>query len=175
MWIVRLALRRPYAFIVAALILLLTPFIPLRTPTDIFANNTIPVGSLVWTDSGLKAQEAEEYLDAMPTRIQAEGAEILLLGAWAMRNKSPEYSQAFAGVFPQMATEYVATLSPFLGSGIFGNPESVRQDKSHPNNKEARIIAEKHSPLVVGVIAKTAPWPHGFLAFHEPFATWRSS
>lgn len=37
MWIVRLALRRPYTFVVAALVLvLLTPFVLLRTPTDIF-------------------------------------------------------------------------------------------------------------------------------------------
>ncbi len=37
MWIVRLALRRPYTFVVAAiLLLLLTPFILLRTPTDNF-------------------------------------------------------------------------------------------------------------------------------------------
>ena len=37
MWIVRLALRRPYTFVVASLVLLLlTPFVLLRTPTDIF-------------------------------------------------------------------------------------------------------------------------------------------
>ena len=37
MWIVRLALRRPYTFVVAAiLLLLLTPFVLLRTPTDDF-------------------------------------------------------------------------------------------------------------------------------------------
>lgn len=63
MWIVRLALRRPYTFIVAALILLLlTPFILLRTPTDIFPNINIPVVSVVWTYSGLKAQEVEERI-----------------------------------------------------------------------------------------------------------------
>ena len=37
MWIVRLALRRPYTFVVAALLLLLmTPYVLLRTPVDIF-------------------------------------------------------------------------------------------------------------------------------------------
>lgn len=63
MWIVRLALRRPYTFIVAALILLLlTPFILLRTPTDIFPNINIPVVSVVWVYNGLKAQEVEERI-----------------------------------------------------------------------------------------------------------------
>jgi hypothetical protein len=42
MWIVRLALRRPYTFVVAALILLLlTPYLLLRTPTDIFPSINI--------------------------------------------------------------------------------------------------------------------------------------
>src|ERR1700732_839994 len=49
MWIVRLALRRPYTFVVVALLLLiLGPIVILRTPTDIFPNINIPVVSIVW-------------------------------------------------------------------------------------------------------------------------------
>jgi multidrug efflux pump subunit AcrB len=60
MWIVRLALQRPYTFIVMALvIILLTPIVLLRTPTDIFPNINIPVISLVWTFTGLEPQEME--------------------------------------------------------------------------------------------------------------------
>ena len=56
MWIVRLALRRPYTFVVAALLLLLlTPFILLRTPTDIFPSINIPVVSIIWSYTGLNA------------------------------------------------------------------------------------------------------------------------
>ena len=44
MWIVKLALSRPYTFIVLALlILVLSPLIILRTPTDIFPNINIAV------------------------------------------------------------------------------------------------------------------------------------
>ncbi len=58
MWIVRLALRRPYTFIVAALvILILGPLVILRTPTDIFPNIDIPVVSVLWNYAGLSAQE----------------------------------------------------------------------------------------------------------------------
>jgi hypothetical protein len=50
MWIVRLALNRPYTFIVLAiLILLLSPAVILRTPTDIFPNIDIPVISVAWS------------------------------------------------------------------------------------------------------------------------------
>ena len=63
MWIVRLALRRPLTFVVAALLLLIiTPLILLRTPTDIFPNINIPVVSIVWQYTGLNAQEVEQRI-----------------------------------------------------------------------------------------------------------------
>jgi multidrug efflux pump subunit AcrB len=63
MWIVRLALRRPYTFVAAALVLLLlTPFVLLRTPTDIFPAIDIPVISIVWQYAGLNAQEVEQRI-----------------------------------------------------------------------------------------------------------------
>ena len=49
MWIVSVALRRPYTFIVLALLItLLGVFTILRTPTDIFPNIKIPVVATVW-------------------------------------------------------------------------------------------------------------------------------
>jgi multidrug efflux pump subunit AcrB len=58
MWIVRLALRRPYTFVVAAfLILILGVFSILTMPTDIFPNINIPVVTVVWGYTGLSAQE----------------------------------------------------------------------------------------------------------------------
>ncbi len=52
--LVRIALARPYTFIVLALfILIVGPLAALRTPTDIFPNIGIPVISVVWTYNGL--------------------------------------------------------------------------------------------------------------------------
>src|SRR5712664_365321 len=63
MWIVRLALARPYTFVVMALvIILLTPVVLLRTPVDIFPDINIPVISLVWTYNGLQPQEMEQRI-----------------------------------------------------------------------------------------------------------------
>src|SRR5881396_893379 len=63
MWIVRLALRRPYTFVVAALLLLLlTPFVLLRTPTDIFPSINIPVVSVIWQYIGLSAKDIEQRM-----------------------------------------------------------------------------------------------------------------
>ncbi len=63
MWIVRLALNRPYTFIVLAiLILIAAPVLILRTPTDIFPNIDIPVVSVAWQYSGLSPEELEGRL-----------------------------------------------------------------------------------------------------------------
>ncbi len=58
MWIVRLALRRPYTFVVLSLLLLIVgPLAILRTPTDIFPNIDIPVVTVVWNYAGLSPVE----------------------------------------------------------------------------------------------------------------------
>jgi multidrug efflux pump subunit AcrB len=58
MWIVRLALKRPYTFVVLALLLMIIgPLTILRTPTDIFPNIDIPVLSVIWSYTGLPADE----------------------------------------------------------------------------------------------------------------------
>ncbi|MGF6596190.1 multidrug efflux pump subunit AcrB [Paraburkholderia sp. GAS448] len=63
MWIVRLALRRPYTFVVLALLLMIVgPLTILRTPTDIFPNIDIPVLSVIWTYTGLPADEMEKRI-----------------------------------------------------------------------------------------------------------------
>src|ERR1700751_6145149 len=63
MWIVRLALSRPYTFIVMAIVLvLLGGFVISRTPTDIFPEINIPVVALVWTYTGLQPQEMEQRI-----------------------------------------------------------------------------------------------------------------
>jgi multidrug efflux pump subunit AcrB len=70
MWIVRLALNRPYTFIVLALlILLLSPAIILRTPTDIFPNIDIPVIAVAWQYSGLNPEDIETRLTTPYERI----------------------------------------------------------------------------------------------------------
>ncbi|MFD1560930.1 efflux RND transporter permease subunit [Paraburkholderia silviterrae] len=58
MWIVKLALRRPYTFVVLAVLLfILGPLAIMRTPTDIFPNIDIPVVSIVWTYNGFSAED----------------------------------------------------------------------------------------------------------------------
>jgi CzcA family heavy metal efflux pump len=75
MWIVKVALNRPYTFIVLALlILIVSPVVILRTPTDIFPNINIPVVAVAWTYTGMDAEDVEgrittQYEKALSTLV----------------------------------------------------------------------------------------------------------
>ena len=69
MWIVRLALRRPYTFVVVALLLLiLGPIVILRTPTDIFPNIDIPVVSIIWNYTGFDPEQMSDRIVSLTER-----------------------------------------------------------------------------------------------------------
>jgi multidrug efflux pump subunit AcrB len=59
MWVVQLALRRPYTFVVMAIFILIMGSLAIvRTPTDIFPNINIPVVSIIWNSSSPRFQSA---------------------------------------------------------------------------------------------------------------------
>ena len=69
MWIVRLALRRPYTFTVVAILILIMGMIAIfRTPTDIFPNIDIPVVSIIWNYSGLVPQQMSDRIVSVTER-----------------------------------------------------------------------------------------------------------
>src|ERR1700681_406032 len=69
MWIVALALRRPYTFVVVALLLLiLGPIVIFRTPTDIFPNINIPVVSILWNYTGLNSEDMANRIVTLTER-----------------------------------------------------------------------------------------------------------
>ena len=70
MWIVKIALTRPYTFIVLALLILIaSPIIILRTPTDIFPSIDIPVVAVAWTYTGLSPEEMEGRITTVYERV----------------------------------------------------------------------------------------------------------
>src|ERR1035438_2616176 len=111
MWIVRLALRRPYTFAVfALLILILGVFSILSMPTDIFPNIDIPVVTVVWNYSGLSAQE-------MSTRIVFNSER----GMTTTVNDIEPLAAAFALAAVLSPTDAVA-LSGIVGKGRMPKP-----------------------------------------------------
>ena len=70
MWIVKVALQRPYTFVVVALLILLaSPAIVLRTPTDIFPSINIPVIAVAWQFTGLNPEEMEGRITTQYERV----------------------------------------------------------------------------------------------------------
>ena len=69
MWIVRLALRRPYTFVVMAILILVMGGIAIfRTPTDIFPNIDIPVVSVIWNYNGLVPRDMADRIVSVTER-----------------------------------------------------------------------------------------------------------
>ena len=63
LWIVQVALRRPYTFaVMAILILILGPLVYMNMRTDIFPDIKVPVVSVVWTYNGLPASEMSDRI-----------------------------------------------------------------------------------------------------------------
>jgi multidrug efflux pump subunit AcrB len=70
MWIVRVALTRPYTFVVLALmVLIMSAVVISRIPTDIFPNIDIPVVAVDWTFAGLNPEELEGRLTTVFERL----------------------------------------------------------------------------------------------------------
>src|SRR6202050_768802 len=70
MWIVKVALDRPYTFVVLALlILVLSPLAILQTPKDVFPNVDIPVIAVAWTYTGLNPEELEGRLTTVYEKV----------------------------------------------------------------------------------------------------------
>src|SRR5260370_40002468 len=63
MWIVRLALKRPYTFVVMALVIVILGVLAIfRMPADIFPEINIPVASVIWSYSGISPEEMAEVI-----------------------------------------------------------------------------------------------------------------
>ncbi len=99
MWIVALALRRPYTFVVMALvIILLMPLVILRTPVDIFPDINIPVVSVVWNFTGFApAGHGRAHRHQLRARHDGDGqqhrAHRVAIGARALASSRSSFSR----------------------------------------------------------------------------------
>ena len=153
MWIVRVALDRPYTFIVLAiLILVLSPVIILRTPTDIFPNIDIPVVAVAWQYTGMNPEELEgrltsvyervltavvdnvEHIESTTVNGQAivriylqQGASLDTANAQVTAGSQTILRQLPPGTLPPLIINYSASTVPILQLGLSGNGLSEQQ------------------------------------------------
>ncbi len=153
MWIVRLALRRPYTFVVLSLLLFIVgPVVMLRTPVDIFPNIDIPVVSVIWNYAGLSPQELSDRIvlpfeRSLTTTVNdIEHSESQTLNGVSVTKiffrPTVNISQAVAqvtaisqtalrqypqGTTPPLVIQYSASSVPVLQLGLSGNGLTEQQ------------------------------------------------
>jgi multidrug efflux pump subunit AcrB len=179
MWIVRLALRRPYTFVVAALLLvLLTPLILLRTPTDIFPAINIPVVSVIWQYTGLDSQQFEQRITYTHERILTvtvnniehiestsyngisivkvflqPGASVDAAVAQITASAQTVLKQMPPGMTPPLVIQYNASTVPILQYS-FSSPKMSEKELFDMTANQVRIgLASTRGAMI--------PWPYG--------------
>lgn len=90
---------------------------------------------------GQPVDRIEANLRAIVARGKAAGARVLLLGMRVPTNYGPDYTEAFAGIYPRIAKSEKVDLMPFLLDGVGGRPDLNLDDGIHPNREGQRIVA----------------------------------
>jgi multidrug efflux pump subunit AcrB len=153
MWIVRIALSRPYTFVVLALLLFLAaPVMMLRTPVDIFPAINVPVVSIIWTYTGLVPSEMETrvtsiYERALTTTVDniehiesqsLNGVSIVKVYLQPNASVDGAIAEVIAeaqsivkllppGITPPLVIRYDASTVPILQLGLSGKGLSEQQ------------------------------------------------
>lgn len=91
---------------------------------------------------GLAVAEMRDNLSKTIEFAQANGVKVVLTGMMIPPNYGPEYTAAFAEVFPDLAAKYDIPLMPFLLQDVAAIPELNQADGIHPNVAGARIVAD---------------------------------
>jgi multidrug efflux pump subunit AcrB len=179
MWIVNVALKRPYTFIVMAiLILLATPFALLTTPVDVLPEINIPVVSIIWTYTGLSAEDVANRITQVNERsltttvndiehIESQslpGIAILKVFLQPTANIQTAIAQTVAveqaqlkqmppGATPPLVISYSASSIPVIQLGL----SSTTLSEQDLNDTALNFLR----PQLVTIPGASVPYPYG--------------
>jgi CzcA family heavy metal efflux pump len=179
MWIVRVALRRPYTFVVLAILILILGTLSIfRTPTDIFPNINIPVVSIIWNYTGLSPTEMSNRIITLQERnlttivndiehIESQslngiavikvffhpGVNISMAIAQIAGQSQTQLKQLPAGSTPPLIITYSASSVPILQMALSGPTLSEQQ----LNDLGLNFIR----PQLTSVPGTAIPYPYG--------------
>ncbi len=105
---------------------------------------------------GLPLEATEDNLRQITRRIEAAGAEVLLVGLRIPPNYGPDYSGRFHDLYPRLAAELGVPLVPFLLEGVGGEPDLNLPDGIHPNVAGHRLVAGNVLPHLRPLVAEAA-------------------
>jgi len=101
---------------------------------------------------GLPIDAMRANLEGILKAIEATGAKTVLLGMRIPTSYGPEYTEAFAGVFADLATKNSLPFVPFFMEPIAGKPDLFLEDQLHPNPEGHRMLAEHILPTLEKVL-----------------------
>ncbi|MFL9868104.1 efflux RND transporter permease subunit [Paraburkholderia fungorum] len=179
MWIVNVALKRPYTFIVMAiLILLATPFVLLTTPVDVLPEINIPVVSIIWSYTGLSAEDMANRITSVNERsltttvndiehIESQSlAGITILKVFLQPNaniqtaiaqtvavEQAQLKQMPPGATPPLVISYSASSIPVIQLGL----SSPKLSEQALNDTALNFLR----PQLVTIPGAAVPYPYG--------------
>src|SRR5258707_8177564 len=179
MWIVRVALKRPYTFVVLAILILILGTLSIfRTPTDIFPNINIPVVSIIWNYTGLSPTEMSSRIITLQERnltttvndiehIESQslngiavikvffhpGVNISMAIAQIAGQSQTQLKQLPAGTTPPLIITFSASSVPILQMALSGPTLSEQQ----LNDLGLNFIR----PQLTSVPGTAVPYPYG--------------
>ncbi|MDR5775720.1 efflux RND transporter permease subunit [Caballeronia sp. LP006] len=179
MWIVNVALKRPYTFIVMAIMILLaTPFVILTTPVDVLPEINIPVVSIIWTYTGLSSEDMANRITSVNERsltttvnniehIESQslpGIAIIKLFLQPTANIQTAIAQTVAveqaqlkqmppGATPPLVISYSASSIPVIQLGL----SSPKESEQSLNDTALNFLR----PQLVTIPGASVPYPYG--------------
>lgn len=85
--------------------------------------------------------------------LQEAGVTVVLAGMQIVQNLGPDYSSAFASIYPEIAEEHGCLLIPFILERVATIPTLNQADMIHPNEAGYKLITETVYPYVLEAIA----------------------
>jgi len=103
---------------------------------------------------GIDPAAVRDNLDKMIQKIEAAGANVLILGMVAPPNWGEAYDRAFDQIFPELAHAHHAALYPFFLEGVAMKPALNQPDGLHPNQRGVGVLVDRIGPVVAGLITQ---------------------
>lgn len=103
---------------------------------------------------GLDPNVTKTALDAILRRLTARQISVLLAGMRAPPNLGPEYTKAFDGIYPALASTHPVVFYPFFLDGVAADPKLNQGDGMHPNGAGVEAIVARILPRVEELIVR---------------------
>ncbi|MBI4275202.1 MAG: arylesterase [Rhizobiales bacterium] len=103
---------------------------------------------------GVDPQVTRKALIAIVEKLRARRIEILLCGLLAPRNLGPSYTDAYDGIFTDLAKDTAILFYPFFLDGVALDPKFNLRDGIHPNANGIAEIVQRIMPKVEELVAR---------------------